>query len=45
MKTTTTWRCLDCDAHGDGDRGAERHVRDHQHGTATTTVPTPEETA
>lgn len=45
MRTTTTWRCLVCDASGDGDRGAERHTREQQHATAATTAPTPEESA
>lgn len=34
------WRCLTCDAHGDGDKAAEHHTRDTTHPTMTSHTPT-----
>lgn len=46
MNLTTTWRCMGipphtppCDAHGDQDREAERHLKQTGHSTSTETTP------
>lgn len=41
---TIYWLCRQCGASGEGDKAAERHVRDTRHTTETSTRPrTPEQ--
>lgn len=36
---TVYWACMVCEASGEGDRAAEQHVRDTQHGVRTSVRP------